>query len=449
MKRKNKIMALGALLVATLSSNAVMAQNPASDPENKLGWTLNEDVSDEFEGNQINKDKWIVQGENDHYENNFKGRAPSQFAPHAVSVRDGQLVITTRWEPDFNFIKGKHKGYKFENITTGAIITKKKFKTGYMEIKCKPADAPLSSAFWFTGKGGELDLFEIFGKYPKDKHVEKLYHTSFHDWGKDRKDPLWGKTSWDNKTQLPFRLASDYHVYGCEWGEDFLKLYIDGKLIRCVTKEELGDKWVMHNEQKVWVDNEVFPWKVNPKKEDITEKGVEFLVDYVRVWQRKPSSDMACEMPENILENNDFNNGLEGWNIEGKVKAVAGKGKNESGKNYVKLSAGREATISRTVKLKPNTTYILSATARAPMTNMDTIWQNGWLGVKAFGKKGQQPIIKFFKNSWYRQSICFTTGDFANQTYIYFTNKWQKKEVHIDAFELTEVTTDHLTLDGK
>ncbi|WP_281614841.1 family 16 glycosylhydrolase [Flammeovirga sp. SubArs3] len=445
----NKLIRIGTLCVASFVTTSVLAQSPYSDPNNKQGWTLNKEVSDEFNGASIDKDKWIVQGENDHYENNFKGRAPSQFVPHAVDVKNGHLVITTRWEPDFKFLKGQHKGYKYENITTGAIITKQKFKTGYMEIKCKPADAPLSSAFWFTGKGGELDLFEIFGKYPKDKHVEKLYHTSFHDWGKDRKDPLYGKTSWDNKAQLPYRLAADYHVYGCEWGEDFLKLYIDGQLIRCVTKEELGDKWVMNNEQKVWVDNEVFPWKVNPKKEDITEKGVEFLVDYVRVWQRKPSSDVSCEIHENVLENADFDNGLENWDIEGKVKLVNAKGKNEAGMNYIKLGAGKESTISRTVKLKPNTTYVLSASARAPMTNMKDIWQNGWLGVKAFGKKGQQPIIKYFKNEWYRQSIVFTTGQFANQTYIYFTNKWQKKEVHVDYFELTEVEAAPEVLDGK
>ncbi|MBB3699912.1 family 16 glycosylhydrolase [Flammeovirga yaeyamensis] len=284
MNRIKQLLLIGGV---TLSSMTLHAQNPFTDPNNKEGWVLNESVSDEFKGNSLDKDKWIVQGENDNYENNFKGRAPSQFVPHAVSVENNELVITTRWEPGFNFLKGKHKGYKFENITTGAIISKSKFKEGYMEIRCKAADGPLSSAFWFTGKGGELDVFEIFGKYPKDKHHEKVYHTSFHDWSRNPKDPLFGKTSWDNKVQLPFRLSEDYHVYGCEWNEDFMKIFIDGHLVRYITKEELGDKWVMNNEQKVWVDNEVFPWKVNPKKEDIPADGLKFNIDYVRIWQKK------------------------------------------------------------------------------------------------------------------------------------------------------------------
>ncbi|AZQ63795.1 glycosyl hydrolase family protein [Flammeovirga pectinis] len=449
MKRITNIISASALSILSLLTIDTKAQTPFSDPANKQGWVLNNAVSDEFQGTSIDKDKWIVQGENDNYENNFKGRAPSQFVPHAVSVANGKLVITTRWEPSYDFIKGKHKGLYFENITTGAVITKKKFKNGYMEIKCKPADGPLSSAFWFTGKGGELDLFEIFGKYPKDKKVEQLYHTSFHNWGLDTKDPLYGKTSWENKVQLPKRLAEDYHVYGCEWGEDFLKIYVDGQLVRCITKDEMGEEnWVMNNEQKVWVDNEVFPWKATPKKEDFPKEGLKFEIDYVRVWQKEGTTDIGCQATENIIPNGSFENGLDDWNVLGKVKVVQAKKDIIDGKKYVKLSAGKEATVSKVIALKPHTTYILSAYARSPFTNMKDVWQNGWLGVKAFGT-GQQPIIKYFSNEWNRQSILFTTGANANKTYIYFTNKWQKKEVHVDHFELIETINENKTVDGK
>ncbi|OHX63863.1 family 16 glycosylhydrolase [Flammeovirga pacifica] len=413
-------------------------QTPYTDPNNQEGWVLNPEVSDEFKSGSLDKDKWIVQGENDHFENKFKGRAPSQFAPHAVSVENNELVITTRWEPGYEFMKGKHQGHKFENITTGAIISKKKFKHGYMEIRCKAADGPLSSAFWFTGKGGELDIFEIFGKYPKDKHHEKVYHTSFHDWSKNPKDPLFGKTSWDNKVQLPFRLAEDYHVYGCEWNEDFMKIFIDGHLVRQITREELGDKWVMNNEQKVWVDNEVFPWKVNPKKEDIPAEGLKFHIDYVRVWQKDSGMASSSQLIEqnNLLANGSFEDGLEGWETTGKVKLMTKKGSFD-GSNHIKLAAGSEATATLHMKLKPNTTYVLSAYARLPNSDEKTIYDNGWLGVKNYGA-GQQPIIKYFKNDWYRQSILFTTGKNANDTMIYFTNKWKKNEVRVDHFELVE-----------
>ncbi|WP_244994573.1 carbohydrate binding domain-containing protein [Flammeovirga yaeyamensis] len=107
------------------------------------------------------------------------------------------------------------------------------------------------------------------------------------------------------------------------------------------------------------------------------------------------------------------------------------------GQNHIKLSPNSEATISKTIKLKPNTTYILSAYARLPNSDGKTIYENGWLGVKNYGA-GQQPIIKYFKNDWYRQSILFTTGSNANKTLVYFTNKWKKHEVRVDHFELIE-----------
>ena len=35
---------------------------PASDPENSGNWVLKEDMSDEFEGDIVDSDKWLVQG---------------------------------------------------------------------------------------------------------------------------------------------------------------------------------------------------------------------------------------------------------------------------------------------------------------------------------------------------------------------------------------------------
>ena len=37
--------------------------NPASDPMNKGGWVLNKEISDEFEGKELDTDKWFVEGQ--------------------------------------------------------------------------------------------------------------------------------------------------------------------------------------------------------------------------------------------------------------------------------------------------------------------------------------------------------------------------------------------------
>ncbi|MEO0474071.1 MAG: hypothetical protein AAF206_30965, partial [Bacteroidota bacterium] len=140
---------------------------PASDPQNKEGWVLNADLSDEFEGDALDPEKWMIEGENGNYYI-WKGRAPSQFAPHNVIVEDGKLKLRTQWEPDFPF---DQEGYKesgaeaygvFEGdklpITTAGVITRKRFLNGYMEVKSKVGNAAITGAFWAIGYEQELDV---------------------------------------------------------------------------------------------------------------------------------------------------------------------------------------------------------------------------------------------------------------------------------------------------
>ncbi len=111
----------------------------------------------------------------------------------------------------------------------------------------------------------------------------------------------YGKRIWTNEHQLDFRVADDFHVYGFEWDENYVKIFVDGRLVNCVTKEEMGDKWVALNEQKVWIDSETFDWEVKPgdlKAEDFGD-GQKFIVDYCRIWQRtRPAA--GCENRTNF-----------------------------------------------------------------------------------------------------------------------------------------------------
>lgn len=289
-----------ALLLMQLAANA---QNPYSDSKNVGGWVLNEDISDEFEGTEVDEDKWHFQGTNDHYENRFKGRAPSQFVPANVSVGDGHLRITTRWQPDFDFVKEQFNGQQYRNITTGAIISRKRFLYGYLETRCKAANGPVSSSFWTTGEDGELDVFEHWGADTKAQESANRYHTSIHDWRKG--SPTMGQRIWSNEHRLDFKVGEEFHVYGLEWAENHIKIFIDGTLVRSVPRDEIGDRWVVDNEQKVWFDSEVFPWEVDPatlEASDYPDDGLEFVVDYVRIWQRDGKGSDTNERP-NLLRN--------------------------------------------------------------------------------------------------------------------------------------------------
>ena len=263
--------------IKTSESNP--AALPFTDSLNKT-WILNKDVSDEFESKSLDETKWLIQGTNGEFRSNFIGRAPSQFSTKNVRIENGKLKLQSKWEPEFAFSPKLDNNTKYENITTAAVITKKQFLYGYMEIKCKAANASVTSAFWATGNSSELDVFEHLGK-PKQTqkvHLETEMWSSVHDWSQ-----AGGPSVWTNRTQLPFRVASAFHVYGCHWDKDFLKFYADGKLIHEVSRSEMGSKWVTDKPLWAWVDSETFPWHGVPEKADLPS---DFEIEYISIWQK-------------------------------------------------------------------------------------------------------------------------------------------------------------------
>jgi len=272
----------------------ILPLSELDDQSNPNGWVLNEEISDEFEAEELDETKWLIQGRDGVYQSNFIGRAPSQFSTENVRLEEGKLKLETKWDSDFNFSDkvqdyGNGTSYKYENITTAAVISKKLFQYGYMEIKCKVADASITSSFWTTGNQSELDIFEFIGK-PKQshkKHLEKEYKFSIHDWSRS----VGGKTVWTDKVNLDWRVADGFHIYGCDWSEGGLRFFADGQLIRSATIEEMeaeatehanGSPWVLTKPLRVWVDSETFPWHGLPVMEDLP---VDFEIEYIRVWE--------------------------------------------------------------------------------------------------------------------------------------------------------------------
>ena len=272
---------------------------PASDPNNDGGWVLNDAISDEFEGKELDRNKWFIEGENGDYYI-WKGRAPSQFVPHNVRVKNGKLKLRTAWEPKYDFIQeeytdgnmgtAKYGEYKEQAmpVTTAAVVSKKRFLNGYMEVKSKSGNAAITAAFWGIGYEQELDVFEQMGN---PKKGEKITATSSlataHDWSPPAKRPT---NVFQHVEHLPFRTADDFHVYGAEWGEDFLKIFIDGKEVYSMTQDEVGLDWVLNNPMEIWLDSEIFFWLGMPHKKELP---VDFEIEYLRVWQ-KPTDNLLA-----------------------------------------------------------------------------------------------------------------------------------------------------------
>jgi beta-glucanase (GH16 family) len=265
---------------------------PFSDLENTGGWVLNTELSDEFEGAEIDTTRWFVEGLNGDYYI-WKGRAPSQFVPHNVRVEEGKLKLRTAWEPDYDFVK---EGYADGNmgksvygikdgepmpITTAGVLTKKRFLHGYMEVKSKVGNAAITGAFWAIGYEQELDVYELMGN-PKlgEKINEKSVLSTAHDWSPPAQRPT---RVFQHVEDVDFRVADEFHVYGAEWGVDFLKIFIDGKEVYSMTQDEVGTDWVLNNPMEVWLDSEIFYWLGFPHKEELP---VDFEIEYMRVWQK-------------------------------------------------------------------------------------------------------------------------------------------------------------------
>ncbi|SDR69864.1 Glycosyl hydrolases family 16 [Polaribacter sp. KT25b] len=274
---------------------------PFSDQQNKGGWVLNEDLSDEFKGTEIDTVKWFVEGLNDRYYI-WKGRAPSQFVAKNVIVEDDKLKLRTAWEPEYPFIKesyadgnmgssqyGVYKDGTPMPVTTAGVLTNKRFLYGYMEVKSKVGNAAITGAFWAIGHEQELDVFELMGN-PKNKGNIRAdsYLATAHDWSPPAQRPT---KIFNHDENLDFRTADDFHVYGAEWGVDYLKLFIDGKLIRHFTQDQLGTSFVLNNPMEVWLDSEIFFWLGLPHKEELP---VDFEIEYMRVWQ-KPSDNLLAK----------------------------------------------------------------------------------------------------------------------------------------------------------
>ena len=300
---------------------------PFYDQVNSGNWFLNTDVSDEFDAEEIDEDKWYIVGKfkegKPFYKHPdkpnkkvWKGRAPSQFSGKNYRLENGKLILETRWEPDFPFSPEIKKpvfgeAMPYQNITTACFIGRKEFKYGYIEIKSKAAKAPISSAFWAMGERLEIDFFELYGGTLKEKkkHLDSQLWWSIRDWNK----PVTGKPVYTERKDVGFNVADDFHIWGVEWSEKGMKYYIDGKLFSEVTAKQVTE-WAKKNRKKItlpenyngyvadrpialWIDQETFPWHDVPatkeelerfSPEDKKEDGVvDYEIEYIRVWHKK------------------------------------------------------------------------------------------------------------------------------------------------------------------
>ncbi len=94
----------------------------------------------------------------------------------------------------------------------------------FVEGSFKQPESPIGywNALWLTGRDSwppEIDIFETLSS----SYGSKAWHTAIH--GEGDKNNLFGKSSKDN-----IDITTGYHTFSMDWGYDYIKFYIDGKL---------------------------------------------------------------------------------------------------------------------------------------------------------------------------------------------------------------------------
>ncbi|MEM8586153.1 MAG: glycoside hydrolase family 16 protein, partial [Bacteroidota bacterium] len=254
------------------------------NPIIKQGWI--NIFNDDFNGSNLDLTKWKT---NPHWliptapfhPGNIKNNneAPTHYYDAScISVVNDKLVITTDYTPQtFHFVDwdGQDYGHWDVSYKTGWIQTLDRYKYGYFEIRSKmPKSKGQWPAFWLAGDPWppEIDIYEIYtSKF--DNRFESNYH-----WGIEGDEDFphesdVGRHYINNSTE-------EFHIYGCEWNECFIKWYYDNLLVRVAYK----NVDLINIDMEVIVSSAIHDFENNLGSDGTYPNNYE--VDYVRIYER-------------------------------------------------------------------------------------------------------------------------------------------------------------------
>lgn len=276
MQRSRLRAVFAALCGLVLSSTATLAEEPA--PLGAAGaWHMVFD--DEFEAASLDRERWTTcYWWNKDGCTNLGNKELQWYRPENVSVADGVLRLEARPQKVIGF-EGRTFDYTSGMVTTGRDYdelprpSRFRFRYGHVEVRAKlPAGKGLWSAIWLLPETREsrpeIDIMEVLGDSLKTSRLH--YHF------KRNGEPV--SAGADAKTP---DLSKDWHVYGLTWDADAIVWYIDGKEVWRYT-----DTATISNEDMYLLINLAVggEWPGAPSKK--TKFPAEYLIDYVRIWQR-------------------------------------------------------------------------------------------------------------------------------------------------------------------
>ncbi len=297
--RMRTLNSLPALLLCALFAPAVAYSAP-SKPDAPSGYVLV--WSDEFnfpDGTTPDPAKWTYDLGGDGWGNHELEYYTNN--PQNAQIKSGNLVITAQKEitkPE----KGETREYTSARIKTQNLFAQ---TYGRFEARIKiPRGEGMWPAFWMLGDDiatvgwpecGEIDIMENIGKEPT------AVHASLHGPAAPSAEPANKKVTADltSKFSLPNNpnLSDDFHLYAVEWDPQTIRFFIDQNNYATFTRSQWPQNapWPFDHKFFLILNLAVGgDWPGPPDASTVFPK--ELLVDYVRVYARKP--DVSAPTPK-------------------------------------------------------------------------------------------------------------------------------------------------------
>lgn len=295
-----------ALAAALLSSAVIFVAcdktiTPMGDP--KLIF------SDEFDGAAVNLDNWSVYGTDRLPENPGTIRRGGWWTPESVSVDDGNLVIRTTYDQQNN------------TFYTGGVYANELLTYGYYEARCKlPEASGMWAAFWIMCDkihlenhdasigGAEIDIFESPYYDWSSGTIQHAIHTGgYGNLHQGSTNTIWDAFSCPQDCTHSYQA---WHTFAVDWQPSGYTFYVDGVMTWQTTDPYIissqlhldsnvssvpsymilsvevgGEGGVPGNSPFMFGGH---PVNSNKNRFDMSNFSVDFLIDYVKVWDRYP-----------------------------------------------------------------------------------------------------------------------------------------------------------------
>ena len=192
-----------------------------------------------------------------------------------VKVENGYLLITAQ--------KESYNGYSY---TSARLTTKGKFDQAYGRFEARirlPYGQGMWPAFWLLGdnidevgwpKCGEIDIMEYRGQQPT-KVLGTVHGPGYSG----------ALSITKSYSLLNDRFDTGFHIFGIEWGPNYINYYVDDVLYNQITPSDVTGEWVFDHPFYIIINLAVGGNFVgNPDSQTVFPQTM--LVDYVRVYQK-------------------------------------------------------------------------------------------------------------------------------------------------------------------